>query len=61
MEFYPAEKIVFASDCPFDPKKGTLYIRETLRILDSLDIPKAEPKAIDHRTLEKICGVKLVK
>ncbi len=61
MEFYPADKIVFASDCPFDPEKGTLYIRETLRILDNLNIPKAQREMVDHGTLEKICGVKLVK
>jgi uncharacterized protein len=61
MEFYPADKIVFASDCPFDPEKGTLYIRETLKILDDLNIPKAQREMIDHGTLEKICGVKLVK
>ena len=61
LEFYPADKIVFASDCPFDPEKGTLYIRETLKILDGLNIPKAEREAIDHGTLEKITGVKLVK
>ena len=29
MMFYPLDKIVFASDCPFDPEKGTMYIRET--------------------------------
>ena len=29
-KFYPLEKIVFASDCPFDPEKGPMYIRETL-------------------------------
>jgi aminocarboxymuconate-semialdehyde decarboxylase len=61
MEFYPADKIIFASDCPFDPEKGPGYIRETLKILDSLNIPKAEREAIDHGTLEKITGVKLVK
>ena len=33
---------IFASDCPFDPEKGTMYIRETLKILDSIDMPKAE-------------------
>ena len=31
MEFFPLEKIVFASDCPFDPEGGTMYPRETLR------------------------------
>ncbi len=31
LDFYDLDKIVFASDCPFDPEKGTIYIRETLR------------------------------
>jgi aminocarboxymuconate-semialdehyde decarboxylase len=60
MELYPADDRVRLR-LPFDPEKGTLYIRETLKILDSLNIPKAEREAIDHGTLEKICGVKLVK
>ncbi|MEZ5890573.1 MAG: hypothetical protein R3D52_10185 [Xanthobacteraceae bacterium] len=34
LDFYPHDRIVFASDCPFDPEKGTGYIRETLRILN---------------------------
>jgi predicted TIM-barrel fold metal-dependent hydrolase len=61
LEFYPLEKIVFASDCPFDPEGGKMYPRETLRILDSLNIPKADREAIDYKNLEKDTGVKLVK
>ena len=61
MEFYPLEKIVFASDCPFDPEGGKMYPRETLRILDSLNLSKADREAIDYRNLEKVTGVKLVK
>jgi aminocarboxymuconate-semialdehyde decarboxylase len=61
LEFFPDDKIVFASDCPFDPEKGPGYIRETLRILDSLDIPKPRREMIDHGTLERITGVNLVK
>jgi uncharacterized protein len=61
LEFFPEDRIVFASDCPFDPEKGPGYIRETLRILDSLNIPKQQREAIDHGTLERITGVKLVK
>ena len=34
LAFYDLDKIVFASDCPFDPEKGTMYTRETLRILE---------------------------
>ena len=61
LAFYPTEKIVFASDCPFDPEKGTYYIRETLKIFDNLDLSKAKYKAIMYGNLEKITGRKLVK
>ena len=61
LEFYPWKNIVFASDCPFDPEKGTYYIRETIKILDSLDISKAKRKMLDHGNLEAITGRKLVK
>jgi aminocarboxymuconate-semialdehyde decarboxylase len=30
LDFFGFDKAVFASDCPFDPEKGTAYIRETL-------------------------------
>jgi aminocarboxymuconate-semialdehyde decarboxylase len=59
LAFYPTDKIVFASDCPFDPEKGTFYIRETLRILDSIDMSNAKRKAIMYGNLEKIVGRKL--
>jgi predicted TIM-barrel fold metal-dependent hydrolase len=61
LEFYDDDKIVFASDCPFDPEKGTYYTRETLKILDGLKLPKAKYKAIMHGNLEKLTGKKLVK
>ncbi len=60
LAFYPNDRIVFASDCPFDPEKGTYYIRETLKIFDNLDLSKAKYKAIMHGNLEKITGRKLV-
>ena len=52
---------MFASDCPFDPEKGTYYIRETLNILDNLDMSKKKRKAIMYGNLEKITGRTLVK
>jgi aminocarboxymuconate-semialdehyde decarboxylase len=56
--FYDPDKIVFASDCPFDPEKGTMYTRETLRIIDGIDMPKADKEKIWHGNLEAITGVK---
>jgi len=61
LDFYPRDKIVFASDCPFDPEKGTQYIRETLEILDSVDLSKQEREAIYRGNLEKLVGKKLAK
>ena len=61
LAFYPTEKVLFASDCPFDPEKGTGYIRETLRILDSLDLAKDVQEQIFHGNLEKITGKRFVK
>ena len=59
--FFDMDKIVFASDCPFDPEKGTMYTRETLRIIEGLDIPKADKDKVWHGNLERITGTKLVK
>jgi uncharacterized protein len=61
LAFFDKDKIVFASDCPFDPEKGTMYIRETLKILDGIKMPKDERKAIMYGNLERITGKKFVK
>jgi aminocarboxymuconate-semialdehyde decarboxylase len=57
-DFYDLDKIVFASDCPFDPEKGTMYIRETLRILEGLGRSKADMEKVWHGNLEAITGAK---
>ena len=61
MKFYPLEKIVFASDCPFDPEKGTMYIRETLRIIDADRLTKEQRDQVYYKNLERITGKKFVK
>ena len=37
VEFFGEERVLFASDAPFDPEGGPMYIRETIRILDGLE------------------------
>src|SRR6476659_8541616 len=56
--FYDLDKIVFASDCPFDPEKGTMYTRETLRIIEGIDMPAADKEKVWHGNLERITGAK---
>jgi aminocarboxymuconate-semialdehyde decarboxylase len=59
-EFYDLDKIVFASDCPFDPEQGTMYIRETLRIIDRLELSAAQREAVCEGNLRELCGGRLV-
>ena len=46
LAFFGADQVVFASDFPFDPEKGTFNIRETIRDIDSLDISDTDRKKI---------------
>jgi uncharacterized protein len=61
LEFFPRDKVIFASDCPFDPERGTMYPRLTLQILDSLDLSRADREMIDYKNLESVTGRKLVR
>ncbi|HSR72604.1 MAG TPA: amidohydrolase family protein, partial [Kiloniellales bacterium] len=46
LDFFGVDHVLFASDSPFDPEGGPMYIRETIRILDELDIEETERRAI---------------
>ena len=54
LAFFGADKTVFASDAPFDPEKGPMYIRETIRVIESLDIPEADKAKIFHGNAGKL-------
>ena len=42
LKFFGVERTLFASDSPFDPERGSAYIRWGIEIIDSLDISPAE-------------------
>lgn len=46
LSFFGVDHVLFSSDSPFDPEKGPMYIRETIKILDSLDISEADRATI---------------
>jgi aminocarboxymuconate-semialdehyde decarboxylase len=46
LRFFGADQVVFASDFPFDPEKGTFNIRETIKDVDGLPISEADRKKI---------------
>jgi uncharacterized protein len=61
LEFYGVDRVVFASDSPFDPEKGPGYIRETIKILDGLPLSKGDRDKIYFKNIEKLTGKKFVK
>jgi predicted TIM-barrel fold metal-dependent hydrolase len=42
LDFFGADQVVFASDCPFDPEGGYMFIRETIKVLEDLGLPKRD-------------------
>jgi aminocarboxymuconate-semialdehyde decarboxylase len=58
IEFFGEDRVVFASDAPFDPEGGPMYIRETLRILDALDVTEEVRHKLYHGNAEKLLGLK---
>jgi len=58
LAFFGVDKILFASDSPFDPEKGSAYIRWTIDIVDKLDITPAERAAIYEGNAKKLMKLK---
>lgn len=57
LSFFGADKVMFASDAPFDPEKGPMYIRETIRIIDELEISEEDRAKIYYRNAERLLGL----
>jgi len=51
--FFGADKVVFASDMPFEPSPG-LYARETIRCVEALGLTAEEKDKIYRRNAEKL-------
>jgi uncharacterized protein len=58
LAFFGADKVLFASDSPFDPEKGSAYIRWTIEIIDKLDISKEDRYAIYEGNARKLLKLK---
>ena len=49
LHFFGPDHVLFASDAPFDPEQGPMYIRETISILDRLPVSSEERERIYWR------------
>jgi aminocarboxymuconate-semialdehyde decarboxylase len=46
LDFFGIDKIVFASDCPFDPENGPMFIREGIRSIEDLKLSDEDRRKI---------------
>jgi aminocarboxymuconate-semialdehyde decarboxylase len=54
LKFFGTNQVVFASDAPFDPEGGPMYIRETLKVIDSLSLNVSERHKIYQGNAERL-------
>jgi uncharacterized protein len=57
IEFFGVERILFASDSPFDPEKGPGYIRATIENIDALGLDPADRDAIYEGNARRVIGL----
>jgi predicted TIM-barrel fold metal-dependent hydrolase len=58
IDFFTPDHVLFASDCPFDKEKGTMYIRLTIEVMESLQLPQADMEKICFRNAIKMFGLR---
>ncbi|AJE48432.1 amidohydrolase family protein [Celeribacter indicus] len=58
LEFYGEDKVLFASDSPFDPERGPGYIRDTIKVLESIEMSPEAREKISYRNAQDFFGLK---
>jgi aminocarboxymuconate-semialdehyde decarboxylase len=56
LEFFGPDRVLFASDLPFDPEPG-LYVRETIRAIDSLGLTPEVREQIYRGNAERLLKI----
>ena len=49
LDFFGSAHVVFATDCPFDPEGGPMFLRTIPHAIDSLGLSSGEQEAIYFR------------
>jgi aminocarboxymuconate-semialdehyde decarboxylase len=53
LDFFGADHVLFASDCPFEPQPG-VYVRETLDVVEGLGLSKADHAKITEGNARRL-------
>lgn len=59
LDFFGADRVLFATDSPFDPEKGPGFIRETIRCIEQLPISAGDRAKIYEGNARKLMRLKL--
>jgi aminocarboxymuconate-semialdehyde decarboxylase len=59
LSFFGVDHVLFASDFPFDPEKGTFNIRETIKDIDGLAITEAQRQQIYEGNARQLLRLKM--
>jgi aminocarboxymuconate-semialdehyde decarboxylase len=57
IDFFGVDRILFASDSPFDPEKGPAYTRATIANIEELDLTDDERRRIYEGNARAVLGV----
>ena len=57
LDFFGADKVAFASDCPFDPEGGPMFIREGIRSIEDLQLNQEDARKLYFGNAFKLLGM----
>lgn len=58
LAFFGSDRVLFASDAPFDPEGGSGYIRETIRVLDNITCSPVDRRKIYEENAKRLLKLK---
>jgi uncharacterized protein len=59
LDFFGPDRVLFGTDCPFDPEGGPLFIRESIKAINSLKLPDPVARKIYYENAMRMLGMKL--
>ena len=50
--------MLFGTDCPFDPEGGPLFIRDIIKVLDTLELDEGDRRKIYELNAKRLIRIK---
>ena len=58
IEFFGTDHVLFGTDCPFDPQGGPLFIRDIIKVLDTLELDETDRRKIYEMNARRLLKLK---